>query len=305
VLAAAKPGDTIRLGPGTYEGLSLVGRQFSPAITIEAAGARVVAMKLKAVDGVTIRGGTFQLGPPIKHPRSGEPFYGAAIRMDKVSNIRVLDGRFLGPSAVEDGERLEFGDGFGVRTIGGSKIEVLNGRFAGFKTGVAMTRIEGFRIAGNTFSGMRGDGASVSLSHHGVFENNSCDSTRVRDGEHPDCIQMWSRPTAPPVSDIMIRRNRIEGSTQGIGFHNHVRNGVDDGGFDRIVIEDNVIDVSRANAIRLSNARDSVVRNNKVTTQPGARFRASINVVGGSSVKVCGNTVGAGAGKPGVKDDPC
>jgi hypothetical protein len=115
---------------------------------------------------------------------------------------------------------------------------------------------------------------------------------------------MWSRPTAPPVADVIIRRNRIEGDTQGIGLHNHVRDGVDDGGFDRILIEDNIINVSRTNAIDLANGRESIIRNNKVTTLPGAKGRASIHAREGS-VTMCGNSVAAGAGKPGAKDPPC
>jgi hypothetical protein len=151
---------------------------------------------------------------------------------------------------------------------------------------------------------MRSDGIQVGEGRNGLIEENDCAETRIRDVEHPDCIQLWSRPTSPPTADIVIRRNRAKGTMQGVFLGNHVREGVNDGGFDRILIEDNVLDVGYPNGIALHEGRDSIVRNNKVTTFPGSRWRASINLKGGDS-KQCGNSVTAAAGKPGVQDRAC
>jgi hypothetical protein len=83
-----------------------------------------------------------------------------------------------------------------------------------------------------------------------------------------------------------------------------VRNGVDDGGFDRILIEENDVNVSASQGIALGgNARASVVRNNRVRTMPGAKYRASINLKG--DIRRCGNVIEPGAGKPGVVDPKC
>lgn len=303
-LSAARPGDTLKLAPGDYRTFEIQGRRYSPSLTIDAAGATITDAKISKSAGVTIRGGAFQLGPPGVNPKNGKPNFGSAIRMNDVSDVKILGSRFIGPAAVQGPNRLEFGEGYGVRVLRGSKVEVADGKFEGLKTGIAMTRIDGFRLTGNVFSAMRMDGLVVSLSRNGLIEKNECRATRVREKEHPDCIQMWSRPTDPPVSDVVIRQNRIEGATQGIGLHNSVRDGVDDGGFDRITIEDNIIRVSRANAISLKNARDSTIRNNQVSTYPGAQFRASIRA-SGPSVTICGNAVEAGAGKSGVKDKAC
>jgi len=150
---------------------------------------------------------------------------------------------------------------------------------------------------------MRADGMDIALSREGVIEGNHCWGTVIRTDEHPDCIQMWSRPNAAPTSDMLIRKNRAEGDTQGISLFNHVRNGVDDGGFDRIVIEDNDVQVSASQAIAIYDGRASIVRNNHVRTLPRARYRASINLRG--EVERCGNTVEGGAGKPGVFDVRC
>lgn len=303
-LKAARPGDTIKLTPGEYANFVIDDRRYSPNLTIDAGDARITAARISRSEGVTIRGGAFQLGPPRVNPKNGKDAFGAAIRMTDVSDMKIVGARFIGPAAVQGPQRREFGEGYGLRVVRGNKVEVADSQFEGLKTGVAMTQIDGFRLSGNVFSAMRMDGLVVSRSRNGVIEKNECRATRVRENEHPDCIQMWSRPTEPPVSDVIIRLNRIEGATQGIGLHNSVRDGVDDGGFDRITIENNVIRVSRANAISLKNARNSAVRNNQVSTYPGAQFRASIRA-SGPSVTQCGNTVEAGAGKSGMKDKAC
>jgi parallel beta-helix repeat protein len=303
VLAAARPGDTIELAPGQYANLALVNRRFAPVLTIDARRARIVGAAFKAIDGVTLQGGTYFLPAPRPHPRSGAPAYGSAVRMDGVQNIKIVDAEFIGPAHVEGPLRTPFGEGYGVRVLGVKGLEVTKSRFRGFRAGIAIKSADGFRLADNTFSDMRSDGMDAAESRHGLIEGNECKETRVRDGEHPDCIQLWSRPTSPPTADIVIRRNRIEGGTQGIGLFNHVRKGVDDGGFDRILIEDNEISVSRANGIALYAARDSVVRNNKVRTLRDAKYIAKIKLVG--DVKRCGNTVAGALGRPGLEDPPC
>lgn len=302
-LAAAKSGDTIRLAPGSYDDFEMVGRKFSPSLVIEAGSAKLQTVRLARTEGVTIKGGSFMIGEPTRHPKSGEPNYGAAIQLSSVDGIKIVGARFLGASAAAQPKRTEFGDGYGVRVQRGRNVDVIDSRFEGLKIGIAMTQTDGFNLKRNLFSGMREDGVAVSLSRNGVIEKNECKGTRVRADEHPDCIQMWSRPTAPPTSDIVIRGNRIEGSTQGIGLHNHVRNGVDDGGFDRITIEDNDIRVSRPNAINLQNGRASTIRNNRISTLPGSRHQARIRF-SGETVVVCGNAVEPGGNAAVVAKEP-
>ena len=86
---------------------------------------------------------------------------------------------------------------------------------------------------------------------------------------------------------------------------NHTRDGVNDGGFDRILIENNEFNVAFPNGIGLTDGRASIIRNNRVETYPGAQFRAGIAIRGDGDVQRCGNVVKAGAGKPGETDRPC
>jgi hypothetical protein len=303
VFAKARSGDILVLAPGDYAPARIAGRRFAPALTLDAGKARITGLELRNVEGLVIRGGEFRTRAPTKHPRTGVDVFGSALRMDDVRDISVLQARIQGPGGDRDG--TPFGDGYGVLVLGAAKITVDDGVFSGFKSGVVLARVEGFHLARNRFTHMRSDGIQVAESRRGLIEGNTCGETRIRDQEHPDCIQLWSRPTSPPTADVVIRGNRAQGKMQGIGLFNHVRNGVDDGGFDRITIEDNVLTVSYPHAVALTAGRDSIVRNNKVATLADARWRASINIVGGERVSRCGNVVAAGAGRPGVTDPRC
>lgn len=302
VLASASPGDRIVLGPGLYENSRLPRRAFKPSITIDAANARIAGWYFRGTSGVTMTGGTYLTPTEQINPKSGKLDYGRALRFDNAAAIKVINGRFVGPG--KRGENpTEFGEGIGLFVVGVTDIEVTGNTFTGFRSGLAFSRVDGFKIINNTYTDMRSDGMQFGESRNGVIEGNTCQGTRIRDKEHPDCIQMWSRPTSLPTSDMVIRKNRMEGGTQGIGMFNHVRNGVNDGGFDRIVIEDNDIDISFPQGIALYEGRDSTVRNNRVRTQPGARFMATINVA--PEVQRCGNVIASAAGKPGKKEPRC
>lgn len=302
VLADAKGGDTIKLAPGDYPGVRMGRREFQPRLVIDAGEARIAGWWFRGVSGIDIRGGVYRLPPVFVNPENGRTNYGHSLRIDGSKDILVTKGRFIGPAASGE-ETLPYGEGYGLFMIGGSNIEVSSNVLAGYKSGMVLSRVDGFKVVDNTFTEMRSDGIQVAESRNGLVEGNQCGGTRIREGEHPDCIQMWSRPTSPPTADIVIRRNRIGGGTQGIGMFNHTRNGVDDGGFDRILIEDNDIEVGYPNAISLKSGRDSIVRNNRIRTLKDSKFRASINV--GPGVTRCGNVVSPGAGKSGEKDKAC
>jgi hypothetical protein len=227
--------------------------------------------------------------------------FGYALRMDGVRGIAVHNAQVQGPGGANEGD--PFGDGYGIFVARSADITIEGGEFSGFKTGIVLSKVDGFSLTRNRFAHMRSDGIQVGEGRRGLIEANVCGETRIRDQEHPDCIQLWSRPTSPPTADIVIRGNRAHGKMQGIFMGNHIRNGIDDGGFDRILIENNELTVGYPQGIALGTGRDSIVRNNRVSTLDGSQWRASINT--GKDVKRCGNRVAAAAGRPSVIDKPC
>ena len=266
MIAAARPGDSIVLPASTGGSLLITNRNFSPAIRIDANAA--------TLNEIVIRNS---------------------------SGIRIDRGRIVGRG----------GRSYGVNIVASRDIRIANMTITGAHRGIVIGRSQGILVSGNTLTGLISDGINIALSSNVRVERNSCSNfspapnvfteggDRVADGDHPDCIQAWSRPDSAPVSDVVITGNRMSGRMQGIFFGNHVRGGVDDGGFDRITIEDNVVTASSSHGITLTDARSSVVRRNVISTVPGAvstrppynPLKATLRIVRPTNVEACGNQV--------------
>lgn len=299
VLARAQGGDILIL-KGVFTAVKLKGRRFERPLIIDASAATLVAWKIDDVSGLSIKGGVAK--PTSKfEPKRNAVIHGSALAFNNVSRIRLESMRFQGPEApVTDG--LNPADGYGAYFRYASDIDVVDCEFRSFKSAALFGQTDRFKLQRSTFRAMRSDGVNVANSWNGLIENNDFRETNRTNKEHPDAIQMWSRPKAKPTSDIVIRGNTVVGSTQGITGFNHVRDGVDDGGFDRILIVDNDVQVGFAQAIAVGSGRDIKVMNNRVRTLPGAAYRASINVSHSPGAVRSGNIVEPGAGKRGDSD---
>lgn len=248
VLAGARGGGTIHLAPGDYTAIELRSRQWTPPLTIEADEAHITSVQLRAVSGLTWRGGRFDGGDTVR-------------------------------------------SGFNV--AGGDHIIIDGTAMAHYlRNGIGLGSVSDARVINNHFTDMGSDGIDIGLSRRVVVDHNDCRSTHPTPGAHPDCVQLWSRPSEPPTADIAITNNQAEGDTQGFTAFNHVRDGVDDGGFDRITVENNVARVGSYHGVTVMDCRHCSVRNNRVETQPdplNPKIRAWIKVVRGSDTVACGN----------------
>ncbi len=160
------------------------------------------------------------------------------------------------------------------------------------RNGLAFDTVSDGKITNNLITDSGSDGIDIALSRRVLIDRNECRDTKPTEGAHPDCIQMWSRPTQPPVADITITNNKVTGDTQGFTGFNHIRDGVDDGGFDRIIIEHNSGAVTNWHGIAISPCRDCVVRYNHIDTIPNGRIKAWIKASGPNLV-MCGNVATA------------
>lgn len=169
------------------------------------------------------------------------------------------------------------------------------------RAGIGMGSSSDIRLSGNVFAAMGSDGIDIALSRRFVVDHNRCVDTHPTDGAHPDCVQLWSRPSEPPTADIVIADNDATGDTQGFTMFNHVRDGVDDGGFDRITVERNHARVSSYHGIAVYSCRDCIVRHNRVETLPNPlnpRIRSWVKVIGGTVVN-CDNVAESFPNDPG------
>lgn len=277
------PGQTLTLS-GVYDGPWRPKAASLKGVTIDARKAEIRGLFYPGAggEGLTIIGGTW-----------------TGLRLDRVAGLTIKDVDLVGPGA----EDARLADGYGVFVNGGSGVMISGLRASGYKSGVVISRVDGFEVTGCGLSRMRSDGVQIAESRNGRIAGNVIHGTRILGDEHPDGIQIWSRPTSPPTADIVIEDNLIVGETQGISGFNHVRAEVNDGGFDRITIRRNRVVGGYPHGIALVEGRDCIVTDNAVSTYPGSRWRASINLVRCERTVRDGNTVAAGAGKPSA-DDP-
>lgn len=276
-LDRAEDGDTLVLGNGDYGVLTIADKQFRAKVTIDARAARFSGIVLRNVENVDLNAG-WVIGP-------GGRSYG----------ISVLKSKF---------------------------ITIRNFQITGSHRGIVLNQTENVTLFNNRLYDLISDGIDIAYSKRVRVERNSCrifrpvlatydaNGTLLQDGDHPDCIQAWSRPEYDPTSDLVIINNYAAGYMQGIFLGNHVRNGVDDGGFDRVVILNNRITVGFPNAIYVAGARDLQITGNSISTVPGAVLpndpskpvRARLYVADITDGRICGNTVeafpnGLGTGK--------
>jgi nitrous oxidase accessory protein NosD len=234
-IAAAKPGDTIKLAAGDYGTLRITGRRWNKPISIDATGA-TMRLVVDRSSGISFEGGTF------------------------------------GPNLT--------GSGYAARVVSSSHITFSRSLFRDSKRGLVISKSTNVTVNKARFIGLHIDGVNIASSRFVKVLDSVCqDFTTGPD--HPDCIQGWSRPGAIS-SDILIQGNRSVGTVQGIFFGNHVRKGVDDGGFDRVIVRDNKILGSRPQGIGLYDCRACAVIGNEVRTIPGSPHRVSIKIVKGT-----------------------
>ena len=206
----------------------------------------------------------------------------SSIELRDVAGLTWHGGIFDGKETIRSG----------FNAFRSQRIIVENGRFSHYlRNGIGFSEGSDARLIGNNFSDMGSDGIDIALSRRVLIDGTKCHDFRPTPGAHPDCIQLWSRPSAPPTADITVINTVAAGEMQGVTAFNHVRDNVDDGGFDRIIFASNDIRISFAQAVSLYDCRDCVARDNYIDTWENPHNRARLVVMGRSSVEQCGNVI--------------
>jgi nitrous oxidase accessory protein NosD len=200
-----------------------------------------------------------------------------AISIQRSRGAHFIGGAFANPG------------GYAAHVVQSQDVKFRRGVFQNSNRGVVIGRSMRVEVTGSRFTDLTTDGINIAQSQHIVITDNECENFNPGRA-HPDCIQGWSRPGGI-TSDVLVARNTMQQpGVQGIFFGNHVRKGVDDGGYDRITISDNVIEGTLPQGIGLYDCRDCSVTGNSVRRLPGARYRVNIHVFGGSTYQA-GNYV--------------
>lgn len=186
------------------------------------------------------------------------------------SGIKILGGTFSG--AV--GKAME---GYGIWIQQSSKIDITGSLITDSVRAIVLDRAEDISITKTRMLRMQVDGIDVAGSRRIHISNNICADFRT-DDRHPDCVQLWSSPKLGVTQDVEILNNVSEGNMQGFTGFNHVRNGIDDGGFDRIRIVGNRVIGKYPHGVAIFDCRDCIITDNVTRTAPDSRYRVSVNI---------------------------
>jgi len=272
LIKAAAGGETLEL-VGAFGDLRLSGQQWSRPITLDCSRATLGAWYWSKVSGVRVLGGEAR-----------------SWKFDDAQDIEVERVGFPG-----DGRK-----GTGLQFVRGAHVAGRRCTFRDYKNAQNFSQCDDFEAIGHWIEHMRSDGVQAGMSHRGLIAGNTIKDTEVEGEEHADGIQLWSRPTVAPTSDIVIEHNVILGATGGINGFDHTRDGVPDGGFERITIRENLCWIGWRNGVALYNGRGVTLDGNDIRSLDGGRGQARILLPGCSGITLGRpNTFGPGDGRPG------
>jgi|GEM_PF-5480891 len=257
-LSGLKPGAIIKLPPGPHPMVEIRDESYDPPITIDARGAIVAGVRLWHASGVIWKGGIIE-APKGQHG-AGPNGWG-------------VDGRW-------------------AKNISFDNIESRNAHI-----GMIFSNSEGLVVRGGWFHALQSDGINIVGVTNVLVEDSRFEDFRpvratgirgtpsFRDGDHPDAVQIWTSKDRPFGRDIVIRRNKVHGMTQGINMFGPIGDG-----YERVSITDNVVDIFDPPAISMFSCTDCEITGNRVSALPGAPYNVNIRT-DNSKGRFCNNRV--------------
>ena len=252
-LQFAADGDVIKLSPGVYSGLNFKGLSFSQGVTVTSADPKNPAvltdLRLNNCDGLTFS------SLDLSNTRNVD----LAFQVVASSNITLdhLDIHGTGTMAAALQARLMF-----IRNS--TDVKVLNSEFSMGAHGLSVLNSNFVTVQDNYFHALRSDGVRGGGNSDLTIRGNVFTDFHPAPLDHPDAIQLWTRNTSQPVSNIIIESNVVlrgtGGPIQGVFLR-------DIGGtlpFTNVLIADNVVAGGRYNGIAVSGVRNGYIADNIV-----------------------------------------
>lgn len=176
----------------------------------------------------------------------------------------AIKGRRWNPPIQIDARQASFSNpsGYALHLVNTWGLRIAGGTFSNAKRGLVVQDGGDIWISKALFTDLQTDGIDIAGTAGMVVDSIACRNFSPRPGDHPDCVQMWSRPNHI-TRDIAVRNSTANGEMQGFNGFNHVRDGVDDGGFDRITITGNFVSLTYGQGIGLYDCRHCVVTDNR------------------------------------------
>lgn len=213
-LSTAVGGEVFSLAPGDYGSVSLSGRKFGAAITIQSANASQLA-EFDAIDITNSNNVTLKALDVGRAMQAWEGDYGKMVSIWGSNNI-TMDGMKIHGSL--DGNPQN--DGWGVVVSDSSHVRITNSEFTELHRGAVFQRSSQLLLEGSNFHNLRSDGANFAQVDTVTIKDNRFSDFYHVAGDHPDGIQFWTSGTTRASANITITGNQIfqgkGGAVQGI-----------------------------------------------------------------------------------------
>lgn len=209
-LAAAGPGDVLRLAPGDYGALALSTHIAGNPLTISAADPahppRFSGIDIQKARGLVLEDLVLAwraVGADTERQR--------AASIEGSQDITLRRMQFRGDVA-RGGTKASvqgFGTGFGLWVRSSRGITIEDSEFTTWHRALIVGNTQDFFLRGNDFHDIRSDGVNFAQVNRVTIEKNHFhDFTRAPDSDdHADMIQFWTSRTSEPSTDIRIRDN--------------------------------------------------------------------------------------------------
>ncbi|MDZ7588225.1 MAG: right-handed parallel beta-helix repeat-containing protein [Parasphingorhabdus sp.] len=268
VINRAPGGSTIKLARGSYGIFTLEQKTFDPALTLDATDATFNELIVKNVSGLSIRGGKI----------IGSPGWGTR---------------------------------YGITARWVKDLEIRDFAISGTVRGIVVSDAKDIALIDNRLTDLRSDGINFAVVDNILVQGNSCSDftpikatydasgKRLKDGDHPDCIQSWASDGSS--SNIRIIGNRMEGFMQGIFIAPASAGRAKGNGFSNVVVRDNFIRIQGYTGVRLQAVTGGEIIGNDVAAIPlddGRQVKANISFQLSTGITMCGNKV------PDIKNHP-
>lgn len=274
-LAAAKGGETILLGAGTYTTLGISRAKPTSMVTIMSADSSnpVLMPGMEIDDCANLTFKNIELTVNTRTMTNVNVLHSTNVHLDKIE--------FHDPVSKNRGSLL---------FRWGSNLSVKNSEFYDMGGGVRLIATDSITVSGNDFHDLTGDAIQSNSTSNVTIKNNTITDIYSVPGDHPDAIQFFTTYQTEPARNIVITGNtytRGEGGiTQGIFMGNEVSSryqdvtisgnriiggmyhGITIGEVDRATITNNIVQgyTDMPSWIYIGKSTASSVTNNRATS---------------------------------------
>lgn len=280
MLTGVEPGGVIELGKRRVTLTHLP--PLAPSANVTIRGGVFGPVVIQGWRNVTLDGATFE-GPP------GTSDYTYLLVANKPENLTIRNSRFTG-YRTPDGKLHVRGPS--IRE--GRNVTIERSRFEGLAGFTNFIRTDGAIFRDNDLKTIR-EGLNLQGGRNIVIERNRFEDFQPFGEDHADGVQFFTmglnRPDDTATRDVTIRHNLIiAAGAQGIFSGDQIGMAATGRGFQRFVIEENIVIGAGWHGITAAGIEDVRIRNNRVFRVADVDTMDSrISVIAGASGIVEGN----------------